>query len=141
MNIFELYLDKIKKIIIDCKKNNYLKAPFNLDSINIDIPPEHFDSDISTNVAMLIAKINNKDPLDVAKQLIELIKKDDVNIASIDTVKPGFINIKFKQTFWNEFLKDIIDNESIYGSLKQKTKISCGICFCKSNRTASRRAL
>ena len=52
---------------------------------------------------MLIAKINNKDPLDVAKQLIELIKKDDVNIASIDTVKPGFINIKFNQTFWNEF--------------------------------------
>tara|TARA_Y100000590_G_scaffold452464_1_gene595686 strand:+ start:682 stop:2415 length:1734 start_codon:yes stop_codon:yes gene_type:complete len=135
MNIFELYLDKIKKIIIDCKKKNYFELPDNLDSISIDVPPKQFDGDISTNVAMLIGKINNKNPLNIAEQLAELIKIDDQNIESVNTVKPGFINIKFKQNFWNKFVKEIIINESVYGSVKNKTKQKYLIEFVSANPT------
>ena len=96
MNIFDIYLDKIKKIILDQCKNGLLKAPENFNSINVDIPPKQFDCDISTNVAMVLSKINQKSPIDLANQLTELIKKDDININSISVAKPGFINIKFK---------------------------------------------
>ena len=101
MNIFDIYLDKIKKIILDQCKNALLKAPENFNSINVDIPPKQFDCDISTNVAMVLSKINQKTPIDLANQLSELIKKDDININSISVAKPGFINIKFENTFWN----------------------------------------
>jgi len=74
MNIFDIYLDKIKKIIINQEKNGFLKIPENLDAINVDIPPKQFDCDISTNVAMVLSKINQKSPIDLANQLIELIK-------------------------------------------------------------------
>ena len=60
MNIFDIYLDKIKKIIINQDKSNILKIPENLDVINVDIPPKQFDCDISTNVAMVLSKINQK---------------------------------------------------------------------------------
>ena len=109
MNIFDINLYKIKKIIIDQNKKGSLKLPDNLDSINVDIPPKQFDYDISTNVAMVLSKLNQKSPIDLANQLIELIKKDNIYIDSITIAKPGFINIKFKQNFWNEFLKDIIN--------------------------------
>ena len=57
MNIFNIYLDKIKKIVLDqCKKGD-LKVPENLNSINVDIPPKQFDCDISTNVAMVYLKL------------------------------------------------------------------------------------
>ena len=105
MNIFNIYLEKIKKIVLDQHKNDALQVPENLNSINVDIPPKHFDCDISTNVAMVLSKINQKSPIDLANQLSELIKKDDVNINSISVAKPGFINIKFENTFWNLFLK------------------------------------
>jgi len=121
MNIFDIYLDKIKKIVISQEKNGILKIPENLDVINVDIPPKQFDCDISTNVAMVLSKINQKSPIDLANQLIELIKKEDANISSVTVAKPGFINIKFQQNFWNEFLKNIINSNLIYGSnYKQK---------------------
>ena len=75
MNIFDIYLDKIKKIIIDQNKKGILKIPENLDSINVEIPPKQFDSDISTNVSMVLAKINKTQPIDLANKLTELIKK------------------------------------------------------------------
>ena len=49
MNIFELYLDKIKSIIVDLNKNNQLEIPESFSGINAEIPPPNFDCDISTN--------------------------------------------------------------------------------------------
>ena len=122
MNIFEEYLNKIKNIIKDQNKKGLLNLPENLNSINVDIPPEHFDCDISTNVSMVLAKINSTKPVDLANRLSVLIKQNDTNIKNIDVAKPGFINIKFKQNFWNEFLKNIIINKNDYGRTKTSKK-------------------
>ena len=92
MNIFNIYLDKIKKIVLEQNKIGNLKIPDNLNSINVDIPPKQFDCDISTNVSMVLSKVNQKPPIDLAYQLIELIKKNDINISSISVATPGFIN-------------------------------------------------
>ena len=134
MNIFDIYLDKIKKIVIGQQKNGIMKIPENLDVINVDIPPKQFDCDISTNAAMVLSKINQKSPIDLANQLIELIKKEDANINSVTVAKPGFINIKFQQSFWNEFLKNIISSNLIYGS-NYKKKQKYLIEFVSANPT------
>ena len=47
MNIFEIYLDKIKSIIVDLNKKGELIIPETLNGINSEIPPAKFDSDIS----------------------------------------------------------------------------------------------
>ncbi len=135
MNIFNIYLDKIKKIVLEQNKNGFLKVPENLNSIIVDIPPKQFDCDISTNVAMVLSKINQKTPIDLAKQLAELIKKDDVNINSVSVAKPGFINIKFKNNFWGEFLKNIINSKVIYGSNSKQKKQKYLIEFVSANPT------
>jgi len=135
MNIFNIYLDKIKKIVLEQNKNGFLKVPENLNSINVDIPPKQFDCDISTNVAMVLSKINQKDPIDLANLLAELIKKDGVNINSVSVAKPGFINIKFKNNFWNEFLKNIINSKVIYGSNSKQKKQKYLVEFVSANPT------
>jgi len=48
MNIFEQYLDKIKKIILDQAKNGKLVLPEMRDGITAEIPPAKFNSDISS---------------------------------------------------------------------------------------------
>ena len=135
MNIFYIYLDKITRIVIDQNKKGILKLPVKLDSINVDIPPKQFDCDISTNVSMVLAKINETQPIELANKLILLIKKEDSNIANIEVAKPGFINIKFKQNFWNEFLKDIINSKIIYGSSNDPKKYKYLIEFVSANPT------
>jgi len=135
MNIFNVYLEKFKKIIINEGKNNLLKVPNNLNSINVGIPPRQFDCDISTNIAMVLSKINKKNPLDLAKQLAEIIKKKELNIDKIAVEKPGFINISFKKNFWNEFLKEILNDKIKYGSNTKLKKNKYLIEFVSANPT------
>ena len=96
MNIFELYLDKIIILIKRLNEEGTLQLPESLNGINVDIPPANFDCDISSNVSMVLSKINKKSPTDIANQLISFIEKEDPHIESISVVNPGFINIKFK---------------------------------------------
>ena len=60
MNIFEQYVEKIKKILLELSKTSDLVLPDSMDGITAEIPPSKFNSDISTNVAMVISKINKK---------------------------------------------------------------------------------
>ena len=123
MNIFDLYLDKITILIKKLNKEGSLELPDSLNGINVDIPPVNFDCDISTNVSMVLSKINKKSPMEIANQLIPLIEKKDLNIESISVVKPGFINIKFKGVYWNNFIKEVHNDYKNYGvNVKEKKK-------------------
>ena len=73
MNIFEIYLEKIKNIIVKLSKENQIVIPDNLNAINVDIPPAQFKCDISTNVALVLSKINKQDPFELAQNLSKLI--------------------------------------------------------------------
>ena len=135
MNIFDLYLDKIKNLVKKLNKDGLIDLPESLNGINVDIPPANFECDISTNVSMVLSKINKKSPLDLANQLIEFIKKDDENIESISVAKPGFINIKFKNMFWNNFIKEINTDYKEFGINKKEKKIKYLIEFVSANPT------
>jgi arginyl-tRNA synthetase len=135
MNIFDLYLDKIIILVKKLNKDGSLEIPESLKGINVDIPPSNFDCDISTNVAMVLSKINKKSPIDIANILIDLIKNDDDEIETITVAKPGFINIKFKSTYWNNFIKNINQNPKDFGVNSKEKKQKYLIEFVSANPT------
>ena len=135
MNIFDKYLDNIKKILLDLSKKGDLILPSSLDGITAEIPPAKFDSDISTNVAMVLSKLNKKSPIDLADILSDKIKGQDKLIDEISVVKPGFINIKFKPIFWTNFIKEIIQNSKSYGINNNEAKKNYLIEFVSANPT------
>tara|TARA_Y100000591_G_scaffold148484_1_gene127572 strand:- start:3852 stop:5585 length:1734 start_codon:yes stop_codon:yes gene_type:complete len=135
MNIFEQYLDKLKKILLGLSKDGSLILPDKLDGITAEIPPSKFKSDISTNVAMVLSKINNKSPNDLAQTLVKFIKKEDELIENVEIVKPGFINIKFKPIFWTNFVKEIIKNSKTFGINSKESKKNYLIEFVSANPT------
>ena len=123
MNIFDQYLDRIKNVLLDLSKKGDLILPDKLDSITTEIPPLKFNSDISSNAAMVLSKVNKKSPEELAVTLVEEIKKSDEFIDNISIVKPGFINIKFKKIFWTNFVEEIIRNSNSFGiNIKEKKK-------------------
>jgi len=135
MNIFNLYLDKIIILIKKLNKEGELLLPESLNGINVDIPPANFDCDISTNVSMVLSKINKKSPIDIANQLIKLLEKEDLNIETILVAKPGFINIKFKGVYWNNFIKKVHENYENYGVNIKEKKQKYLIEFVSANPT------
>ena len=135
MNIFDQYLDKIKKILLDLSNNGDLILPDRLDGITAEIPPSKFNCDISTNVAMVLSKANKKSPTDLAVTLVENIKKSDNLIEDISIVKPGFINIKFKTIFWTNFVKEIIKESKTFGINRKEKKKNFLVEFVSANPT------
>ena len=135
MNIFEHYLDKIKSTVGDLSKQGELIIPETFNGINAEIPPAKFDCDISTNVAMVLSKINKKSPLDLAEKISSSLKNNDSLIQAIDVVKPGFINIKFKPIFWSNFIESIISNSKTFGINKKEKKLNYLVEFVSANPT------
>ena len=135
MNIFEIYLEKIKSIITELQKDNKIIVPDNFNGINAEIPPPKFNCDISTNVAMVLSKINNKSPIELAEQLAPIIKDKDKLIETITIAKPGFINIKFKKSFWANFTKEISENSETFGINQKEKKNNYLVEFVSANPT------
>ncbi len=135
MNIFDQYLEKIKKILLGLSKNGSLILPDTLEGITAEIPPSKFDSDISTNAAMVLSKINKKSPIDLAKSISEEITKKDKLIDDISIANPGFINIRFKPIFWTNFIKEIIQDPKSFGINTKENKMNYLIEFVSANPT------
>ena len=135
MNIFETYQDKIKNLILDINKQGKIEISDNLDSIGVDLPPSQFKAHISTNVAMVLSKINKSNPNDLAKKIEVELLKIDKDIEKIEIVKPGFINITFKNTFWNKFIQNVINQKLEYGTNLTAKKKSFFLEFVSANPT------
>ena len=95
MNIFEKYLSQINKIILDNKKILKLSNLENLDNVNLEVPPDHFNYDLSSNVSLVLSKINKLNPINLAKDIKGLLQKKINHFEKIDVAGPGFLNFKF----------------------------------------------
>ena len=62
MNIFDNYLSLINKLIIANKHILKITNLDNIKSINLEVPPEHFDYDLSTNISLVLSKTNKFNP-------------------------------------------------------------------------------
>ena len=135
MNIFDIYLDKIKKVLDILSKKDEIVLPEKLDGINAEIPPAKFDCDISTNVAMVLSKANQKSPIDLGNIISKSLVESDNMIEKAEVVKPGFININLKPEFWSNFSKEILDNSKSFGKNSKEEKNNYLVEFVSANPT------
>ena len=133
MNIFEYYLTKINKIILENRDFLNLKNIENLRDINLEVPPEHFNCDLSTNVCLVLAKSNKISPNKLAMELKTLFLNKINHFEKVDVAGPGFLNIKLSKEGIVLNINEIIKNKDIFGS--NKTNESYNIEFVSANPT------
>ncbi len=133
MNIFENYLIKINKLIL--KNKNFLEL-YNLDNlknINLEVPPEYFNFDLSTNISLVLSKANGIKPNILADRIKDLFLKNIDHFEKVEVAGPGFINIKLSVEGIISNINDILKNRKTYGS--KKTKKTFNIEFVSANPT------
>ena len=133
MNIFENYLSKINRIILDNKDYLNLNSTDNLRSVNLEVPPEHFNFDLSTNVSLVLSKVNKIDPNNLAKNIRELLLENINYFEIIEIAGPGFLNIKLSKEGLAFNINEIFKNKKTYGSKKSEKKYN--IEFVSANPT------
>jgi arginyl-tRNA synthetase len=75
--------------------------------------PEH--GDLSTNIAMQLARHLKMAPRAIAENILGKIEYDKEMIEKIDIAGPGFINIKFTDKFYISSFREISSHSGDYG--------------------------
>ena len=132
MNIFEHHLSEIKKLIISEKDFLKLKDIENLQRVNLEVPPEQFNFDLSCNIAMILGKKNKIDPKILAIKIKDIFLNKIDNFSEIDIAGPGFLNIKLSKLALINNINEILKN-NIYGS--NKSNETYNIEFVSANPT------
>lgn len=106
----------VNKIILNISEN---KNPVDF---SIEHPTDLKNGDYSTNVAMILAKENNKNPREMADYIVESMKNsldlpDDIE--KIEVAGPGFINFYLKNNFFGRSVLQAVNGESNYGRNKK----------------------
>ena len=115
MNIFEHHLSEIKKIILSEKDALNLGSIDDLKGVNLEIPPEQFNFDLSCNVAMVLGKKNKINPNTLALKLKDIFLNKIKNFSKVDIAGPGFLNIKLSKSALLNNINAILNNK-VYGS-------------------------
>ena len=133
MNIFEFYLSEISNLILSHKIDLKLKNLDNLKNVNLEVPPEQFNFDLSCNISLVLGKSNQLNPKNLASQLKDLFLSKIKSFASIEIAGPGFLNIKLTKLALIKNIESIFSNSQFYGS--NKTNQNYNIEFVSANPT------
>ncbi|ACM23651.1 Arginyl-tRNA synthetase [Thermotoga neapolitana DSM 4359] len=80
----------------------------------IEVPPRKEFGDLSTNVAMKLAKQLKKNPREIAQEIAGLLIEDSV-FDRIEVMGPGFINFFLSNEILHEVVKTILEQGEEYG--------------------------
>ena len=132
MNIFDHHLSEIKNIVISEKDSLKLVDIEDLKGVNLEIPPEQFNFDLSCNIAMVLGKKNKMNPKTLALKFKDIFLNKISNFSDIDIAGPGFLNIKLSKSALQKNISLILNN-NIYGSTKSNETYN--IEFVSANPT------
>ena len=119
MSIFKFYK---KKFISSLASHGFELTEFN-EKLSVDIPKQEKFGDISFNVPLVIASSLKKNPIIVAQQVVDIFLKEFTEFQSIEVAKPGFINFKFNNNFWFDYLLHISDEKDLLKDNSKKVNI------------------
>ena len=100
-------------------------------------PPKQDDfGDLSTNVAMMIAGVIKKSPLEIAKNIQkDLLENGLDNIKDVTVTPPGFINFIVHPSFYQNQIKSIIKDSENFGKDNIGKGKSANVEFVSANPT------
>ena len=133
MNIFETYLKIFQDLIIKNYKNLNIEPEISFEGVVVEIPPQEFNFDLSSNIALVLAKKSKQSPIKLANLIIDILEKNLRDFSNIIVAGPGFINFKFTSKTYQKLIVDILEAKNKYGSINKKDNYN--IEFVSANPT------
>jgi arginyl-tRNA synthetase len=95
--------------------------------LTFEKPKDETHGDLTTNVAMLLAKSVKKNPRVVAQEITGKLDLDQKYVSKVEIAGPGFINFRFTDNFFTAQINSILQNPATFGSTnigdKKKTQV------------------
>ena len=92
-----------------------------IQDINLEHPEQLDHGDYSTNVALVLSKQIGKKPVELAKEIVEALKKRiPKEIVKVEVAGPGFINFYLSNDFFFDSIMTLANRVSITGEKENK---------------------
>jgi len=100
-------------------------------------PPKNIEfGDLSSNIALLLAKELKKPPMEIAKSIADELNNNlNEYITNVSITNPGFINLKIDDHYFQSQIRHILDRNQEYGKGEIGTGQTANVEFVSANPT------
>jgi len=100
-----------------------------------ETPRQADHGDLTTNIAMVLARKLKRNPRELAQQVIGKLDLDRTLVGKIEVAGPGFMNFFFTPKFYQEQLRELVICGDRYGRSDQGKAMSTQVEFVSANPT------
>lgn len=91
--------------------------------------------DLSTNIALVGAKELKKNPREIVQKLVPVMDIDKDLIEKVEVAGPGFINFTYSQNYLQDRLREILEQNRLYGCAEWGERKKTQVEFVSANPT------
>ena len=114
MNLFKLIAGHIEEAVRLLVREGGLGEEALSVPISVEPPREAGHGDITTNIAMVLAKPAGKKPGELAEKIATRLGAETI-FENIEIAGPGFINMTLTGSFWGQILSAILEKRGEFG--------------------------
>jgi len=134
MNPYRHFIGEIEGALKAMQAAGELPAALDFSAITAEPPRDPAHGDIATNAAMVLAKAAGKKPRDIAEPLLARLKANP-DVVDGSVAGPGFINLKLRDSFWRERLRDCLKEGIAYGDSTMGASKKVNVEYVSANPT------
>ncbi len=109
-------------------------APSDL-PLPLEAPKDPGHGDMSSPVAMALARLLKRPPLEIAREVLGRLEADPRLVAKVEAAAPGFINIHLESGILGGNLKSALERAAEYGANRQEAGHRVLLEFVSANPT------
>ncbi|MAM67688.1 MAG: arginine--tRNA ligase [Rhodospirillaceae bacterium] len=134
MNVFNTFRATIEEIVAGLAASGDLPDGLDTSHISVEPPRDPTHGDISTNIAMVLAKPAKMTPRDLAEKIADGLKSAD-GVEAVDVAGPGFINLRLSPGLWQEQVSTILETGEGYGDTDLGAGQTTNVEYVSANPT------
>lgn len=101
----------------------------------VELPKHEGQGDFSTNIALVLAGIEKRNPREIASYIAEKLRAESRLVETVDIAGPGFVNVFIKHDVWRKLIPEIIDQGRGFGRSEVGNNRKVMVEFVSANPT------
>lgn len=115
MNIFHHFEERVEAALESLAAEGAIPPGLDFARVAVEPPRDPSHGDLSTNAAMVLAKVAGMAPRALAEKLSAKLK-DEPSVVGVSIAGPGFINLKISDDIWRAGIGEILRSGAAYGA-------------------------
>ncbi|MDD3692517.1 MAG: arginine--tRNA ligase [Oscillospiraceae bacterium] len=116
--IVELAHKQLKQAVLDAVRAAVVEGELpevSVPDFGIEIPAERAHGDLSSNVALVSAKVFGRPPRKIAEMIMKHLELENTMLKSAEVAGPGFLNFRLSDDYYAKVVEDVLSQGDNYG--------------------------